>query len=115
MPENKIDPNRKIDIYCCLNDAQYTKWGKKIGSIIKKIMVKMGSGENGDGAMLAAMATQVPIRNFIQMSMGVFSPKMADGLLMILNDDESTFIGFSKIFWSIGGALVKLPKLFESI
>lgn len=78
-------------------------------------MVKMGSGENGDGAMLAAMATQVPIRNFIQMSMGVFSPKMADGLLMILNDDESTFIGFSKIFWSIGGALVKLPKLFKSI
>ena len=115
LPENKIDPNRKIDIYCCLNDAQYTKWGKKIGSIIKKIMVKMGSGENGDGAMLAAMATQVPIRNFIQMSMGVFSPKMADGLLMILNDDESTFIGFSKIFWSIGGALVKLPKLFKSI
>lgn len=115
LPENKIDPNRRIDIYCCLNDAQYTKWGKKIGSIIKKIMVKMGSGENGDGAMLAAMATQVPIRNFIQMSMGVFSPKMADGLLMILNDDESTFIGFSKIFWSIGGALVKLPKLFKSI
>lgn len=115
LPENKIDPDRKIDIYCCLNDAQYTKWGKKIGSIIKKIMVKMGSGENGDGAMLAAMATQVPIRNFIQMSMGVFSPKMADGLLMILNDDESTFIGFSKIFWSIGGALAKLPKLLRSI
>lgn len=115
LPENKIDPNRKIDIYCCLNDARYTKWGKKIGCIIKKIMTKMGSGENGDGAMLAAMATQVPIRNFIQMSMGVFSPKMADGLLMILNDDESTFKGFSKIFWSIGGALVKLPKLFKSI
>lgn len=115
LPENRIDPNRKIDIYCCLNDAQYTKWGKKIGVIIKAIMTKMGSGENGDGAMLAAMATQVPIRNFIQMSMGVFSPKMADGLLMILNDDESTFKGVWKILLSVGGALVKLPKLLRSI
>lgn len=65
--------------------------------------------------MLAAMATQVPIRNFIQMSMGVFSPKMADGLLMILNDDESTFKGVWKILLSVGGALVKLPKLLRSI
>jgi hypothetical protein len=98
-----------------LNDAQHTKWGGKIGKLIKAIMTKMGSAENGDGAMLAAMATQVPIRNFVQMSMGVFSPKMAEGLLQILNDDESTFIGFNKIFWRIGGALTKLPNLFKSI
>ena len=115
LPENKIDPNRKIDIYCCLNDAKYTKWGAAIGRLVKAVMTKMGSGENGDGAMLAAMAVQVPIRNFVQMSMGVFSPAMADGLLMILNDDESTFKGLLKIFGSIGGALVKLPKLFKSI
>lgn len=115
LPSSELDRNRKIDIYCCLNDAQYTKWGKKIGALIKRIMTKMGSAENGDGAMLAAMATQVPIRNFVQMSMGVFSPKMAQGLLQILNDDESTLAGVSKIFWSIGGALAKLPKLLKSI
>ncbi|MGN1201896.1 MAG: beta-glucosidase, partial [Eubacterium sp.] len=91
LPKSELDRNRKIDIYCCLNDAQYTKWGGKIGKLIKFIMTKMGSAENGDGAMLAAMATQIPIRNFVQMSMGVFSPKMAEGLLQILNDDESTF------------------------
>lgn len=115
LPSSELDRNKKIDIYCCLNDAQYTKWGGKIGKFIQFIMTKMGSTENGDGAMLAAMATQIPIRNFVQMSMGVFSPKMAEGLLQILNDDESTFIGFNKIFWRIGGALVKLPNLFKSI
>lgn len=115
LPSPEMDTSKKIDIYCCLNDAKHTKWGKKIGKLIKFIMTKMGSAENGDGAMLAAMATQVPIRNFVQMSMGVFSPKMAEGLLQILNDDESTFIGFNKIFWRIGSACIKAPNLFKSI
>lgn len=116
IPSPEIDKTKKIDIYSCINDAGYTKWGGKIAKLIKFIMVKMaGSDENGDGAMLAAMATQIPIRNFVQMSMGVFSPKMAEGLLNILNDDESTFIGINKIFWRIGGALIKLPKLLKSI
>ncbi|CCY66888.1 unknown [Clostridium sp. CAG:678] len=78
-------------------------------------MSKMGSDANGDGKMLAAMATQIPIRNFIAMSMGVFSPEMADGLLMILNDDRSSFAGFNKIFWRLGGALAKLPHLLRSV
>ncbi|MBR1763400.1 MAG: glycoside hydrolase family 3 C-terminal domain-containing protein [Eubacterium sp.] len=115
LPSQEIDVNKKIDIYCCLNDARHTKWGGKLCNMIEKIMSKMGSAENGDGKMLAAMATQIPIRNFIAMSMGVFSPKMADGLLMMLNDDESSFIGFSKIFWRLGGALTRLPKLLKSI
>lgn len=114
-PSAEIDRTKIIDIYCCINDAQYTKWGRKIAKLIKFIMTKMGSTENGDGVMLAAMATQIPIRNFVQMSMGVFSPKMAEGLLNILNDEESTFIGFNKIFWRIGGLLIKIPKLLKSI
>lgn len=115
MPSSEINRTKKIDIYCCINDAKYTKWGGKIAKLIKFIMTKMGSAENGDGAMLAAMATQIPIRNFVQMSMGVFSPKMAEGLINILNDDESTFIGINKIFWQIGSVLIKLPKLLKSI
>lgn len=115
LPSAEIDRTKKIDIYCCINDAQHTKWGGKIAKLIQFIMPKLGSKENGDGAMLAAMATQVPIRNFVQMSMGVFSPKMAEGLLNILNDDESTFIGVNKIFWRIGGAIIKLPNLLKSI
>ena len=115
LPSPEVDKNKKIDIYCCLNDARHTKWGGKICRLIEGIMSKMGSDANGDGKMLAAMATQIPIRNFIAMSMGVFSPEMADGLLMMLNDDQSSFVGFSKIFWRLGGALIKLPNLLKSI
>lgn len=115
LPNSEPDTTKKIDIYCCLNDARHTKWGGKICNLIESIMSKMGSAENGDGKMLAAMATQIPIRNFIAMSMGVFSPEMADGLLMILNDDKSTFVGFNKIIWRLGGALTRLPALLKSI
>ena len=65
--------------------------------------------------MLQAMAVQIPIRNFISMSMGVFSPKMAEGLLQILNDDESTIKGVGKILGGLGGALKRLPNLLHSI
>lgn len=115
LPSPEIDETKKIDMYCCLNDARHTKWGGKLCRLIEGIMSKMGSAENGDGKMLAAMATQIPIRNFIAMSMGVFSPEMADGLLMMLNDDESSFVGFSKIFWRLGGAITRLPNLLKSI
>lgn len=115
LPPRERDKSKRIDIYCCLNDARDTKWGGKICSLIENLMSKMGSAENGDGKMLAAMATQIPIRNFIAMSMGVFSPAMAEGLLDILNDDKSTFVGFNKIIWRIGGALTKLPALLKSI
>lgn len=115
LPDPNPDTNKKIDLYCCLNDARHTKWGGRICRLIENIMSKMGSDANGDGKMLAAMATQIPIRNFIAMSMGVMSEPMAQGLLMILNDDESSFVGFNKLFWRIGGALTRLPALLKSI
>lgn len=115
LPSPEIDPTKKIDIYCCLNDARHTKWGGKICNLIEKLMSGMGSDANGDGKMLAAMATQIPIRNFIAMSMGAFSKEQAEGLLKILNDDESSFAGFNAIFWRLGATIAKLPKLLSSI
>ena len=115
LPNPEIDKNKKIDLYCCLNDARHTKWGGKLCRLIEKIMSGMGSDANGDGKMLAAMATQIPVRNFISMSMGAFSPKQAEGLLKMLNDDESSFVGFNTIFWRLGGTLARLPKLLKSI
>ena len=85
LPNPEIDKTKKIDLYCCLNDARHTKWGGKLCRLIEKVMSGMGSDANGDGKMLAAMATQIPVRNFIAMSMGAFSPAQAEGLLMMLN------------------------------
>lgn len=115
LPASERDTSKPIDIYCCLDDARHTKWGGKICSLIEGIMSKNGSDANGDGKMLAAMATQIPIRNFIAMSMGVFSEQMAEGLLMILNDDKSSFKGLMKIIARIGPAITKLPPLLKSI
>ncbi len=115
IPNSERDTTKPVDIYCCLDDARHTKWGGRICGLIEGIMAKMGSDANGDGKMLSAMATQIPIRNFIAMSMGVFSVEMADGLLMILNDDKSSFIGLMKIILRIGPAITKLPALLKSI
>ena len=115
LPNPRIDTSKRIDKYCCLNDAKHTKWGGRLCKLIIKVMSGMGSAENGDGKMLAAMATQIPIRNFVQMSMGAFSENQAKGLLMMLNDDQSSFIGFSRIFWTLGGTLARLPKLLSAI
>ncbi len=115
VPSPERDTTKPVDIYCCLDDARHTKWGGKICGLIEWIMSKMGSDANGDGKMLSAMATQIPIRNFIAMSMGVFSIEMADGLLMILNDDRSSFKGLMKIISRIGPAITKLPALLKSI
>lgn len=115
LPKEDRDLEKMIDKYCCLDDASHTKWGGKICRLIIKIMSKNGSESNGDGKMLAAMATQIPVRNFMAMSMGVMSPKMLDGLLMILNDNKSTFVGFNKILGGVPKALSKLPHLLKSI
>lgn len=115
LPSSKRDTTKPIDIYCCLDDARHTKWGGRLCRLIEGIMAKMGSDANGDGKMIAAMATQIPIRNFIAMSMGVFGVEMADGLLMILNDDKSSFRGLCKIILRIGPAITKLPALIKSI
>ena len=115
LPNPQIDTSKRIDKYSCLNDARHTKWGGRLCRLISKVMSGMGSAENGDGKMLAAMATQIPVRNFVQMSMGAFSEYQAEGLLMMLNDDQSSFIGFSRIFWTLGGTLARLPKLLSAI
>ena len=115
LPLAERDTSKPIDIYCCLDDARHTKWGGRICRLIEGLRAKMGSDANGDGKMIAAMATQIPIRNFIAMSMGVFSVGMADGLLMILNDDKSSFIGLMKILGRIIPAITKLPALLKSI
>ena len=64
--------------------------------------------------MIKAMALQIPIRNFISMSMGVFSDTMAQGLLDILNG-KGTAKGIAKICSGLGNALKNMKNLFNSI
>ncbi len=115
LPPSQLDKTKKITIYNCLNDAKHTKWGKTVTDIIQFIMPKLGADGSGESAMLYAMATQIPIRNFVSMSMGVFTPKMAEALLMILNDDDSTAKGLGKLAFHLCMTLRNVPDLFRSI
>lgn len=115
LPAERRGADERIDIYCCLNDARDTKVGSMICKFIEKVIVNFGSDANGDGQMLAAMATQIPIRNFIAMSMGVFTPEMAEGLLKVLNDKDSTLSGIGKILKGLPTAISKIPDLIHTI
>ena len=63
-----------------IEDAADGKWGGRLNRILKKFL--------GEDTMMSAVALQLPIKNFISMSFGIFSPRMAEGLLVILNDDK---------------------------
>jgi hypothetical protein len=64
--------------------------------------------------MIKAMALEIPIRNFITMSAGVFSEEMAEGLLMILNS-EGAGKGLGKILKGLFGAIKNIPELLKAI
>ena len=115
LPSPVRSKNKRIDKYCCLDDARDTKWGGRICNLITKAVGGMGSDANGDGAMIAAMATQIPMRNFVAMSMGAFTPQMLNGLLKLLNDEESSVEGIGKILAGIPILVTKIPALLKAI
>ena len=60
--------------------------------------------------MAGAVALQTPIKNFISMSFGLFSPKMAEGLLIILNEDKMCK-GLGIIFKGVPNLIKNIGKL----
>lgn len=114
IPPRERDKSQKLTIYNNLEDAEHTKWGGKINRLIKKGFSMATKDDGYNGGMMEAMATQIPIRNFIQMSMGVFSEEMAKGMLMMIND-EGAGKGFAKILSGLPKALKNLKNLLNSI
>lgn len=112
IPLSQRDPSVPLGINNTLEDSMTGKAGAKICKLIKKIMAMMPDDGNKD--MMEAMALQIPIRCMMSMSMGVFSEKMANGLLDILND-KGTLKGIGKILSGIGNALKNMKNLFNSI
>lgn len=114
LPELNRDPSVPLDLTCSLEDAVNSKWGKRINGLIDKVMGLNFVAGGASSGMMKAMALQIPVRNFVSMSSGVFSTEMAAGLMMILNG-ESAGKGFGKIFKGLGGAIKKLPALLKEI
>lgn len=115
IPPTTHDPSQPLTLLNNLEDAKSTKWGGRVNNLIEKIMnIAFKENSGGTGAMMKAMAVEIPIRNFVSMSCGVFSPKMAEGLLMILNGNGAGK-GLGKILGGLAGAIKKLPGLLKSI
>ncbi|MBQ7046624.1 MAG: glycoside hydrolase family 3 C-terminal domain-containing protein [Oscillospiraceae bacterium] len=106
VPANSRDRSIPLDFSNTLEDAIGGKWGTRINNFLGKIL--------DPESMAGGVAVQSPIKTFIFWSMGVFSEDMADGLLLILNEDKF-FRGLGKILKGVPKAITKMPALFKSI
>lgn len=113
LPPSTLDPNAPLTLLNSLGDASHTKWGKVVVGLIEKALSAIGGDDHAVG-MLKAMALEIPMRNFVTMSGGVFSEEMAKGLIMILNGEKAGF-GLGKIMAGLVGAIAKLPALLKAI
>ena len=103
-----------ITVNSALEDATGTSAGRKINALLVGLFKSLSKGNPAQEKMMTAMALQIPIRCFISMSMGVFTPEMADGLCMILNG-QGTMKGIGKILSGIAGAVQNIGGLMSSI
>ena len=80
IPPSERDKSQPLTILSTIEDAADGKWGGRLNRILKKFL--------GEDNLASAVALQLPIKNFVSMSFGIFSPRMAEGLLVILNEDK---------------------------
>lgn len=107
-------PNTEITVNSALEDAEGTPAGRVVNNKLKSVFKAMSGGNPAQERMMASMALQIPIRCFISMSMGVFTPEMADGLCTILNG-KGTLKGLGKIVGGLGEAVKHIGDLMSSI
>ncbi len=108
IPPTEVKAYPNLTIANTLEDSEAGKNGAKLVKLLKKFI--------GTEGMASAIALQTPVKNFISMSMGVFSPKMAEKLLDILNDKQPCVWGLVKlIFGAIPSVIKGLPALLKSI
>ena len=108
LPPSAVVAYPNLTIANTLEDSEMGKNGKKIVKLLRKFV--------GTEGMACAIALQTPVKNFISMSLGVFSPKMAQELLDVLNDKKPLVGGLAAmIIKAIPKVIAGLPALMKSI
>jgi len=105
---------REITLNSPLEDADFTKAGQMVNKALVGVFRALSNGNAAQERMMTSMALQIPIRCFVSMSMGVFTPEMAEGLCLILNG-KGTLKGIGKIVSGIGAAVGNIGTLMGSI
>ena len=114
IPESMRDPNEPLTINNTLEDAADSPRGAAVNKLINKILASMSGGDETNARMMEAMALQIPIKCFISMSMGVFSPAMADALVDILNGGPLA-ADLGKIVAGLAKSIGNIKALMNSI
>ena len=102
LPPSQRDKSQPLTILNTLEDSADGKWGGRLVRLLQKLL--------GTESMAGAIALQTPIKNFISMSFGLFSPAMAEGLILTLNEDTMCK-GLGIIFKGIPNLIKNLGKL----
>ena len=114
IPAATLDSSSEITFANSLGDAKNTKWGSRINALLNAALDTFTDPEDPTTVMVKAMALEIPIRNFITMSAGVFTEEMGEGLLMILNS-KGAARGLGKIMKGLVGAIKNIPELLKAI
>ncbi len=112
IPPQFPDVNDKFTVESCLADAAQTKWGKRIITLLTG--GKKPDPDYNGGDPMRDIVLESPIRSFYSAGQSIFTEKMAEGLLMLLND-EGTAAAMMKLFSGLIPALKKLPGLLKFI
>ena len=108
LPESEIHDYPNLTLANNLEDSSCGKNGAKLCNLLKKLI--------GTEGMACAIALQTPVKNFVSMSMGVFSPELAQRLLDILNDKQPLTWGIVKLICKAIPSVIKgLPNLLKNI
>lgn len=102
IPPSTRDKSQPLTFSNTIEDANEGKWGGRIYRLLIKML--------GEDTMAGAVATQLPVKNLISMSFGLFSPQMAEGLLLILSEDKFAK-GMGKILKGVPNTLKHLDRL----
>ncbi len=114
IPAREYSAGNKLTIVSSLSDAADKKWGRKINAMLNSAVDLVIKNDEVTGNMVKSMIVDIPIRNFVTMSSGAFTEDMAEGLLMILNEEKAGK-GLAKILAGLAGAIKKIPELLKSI
>ncbi len=112
IPPGYADANGKFTVESCLADAEQTKWGKRIIALL--IGGKKPDPNATGGDPMRDVVLESPIRNLYTTGQGVFTEKMAEGLLMLLNEEGSA-AGLAKLFAGFVPNLRKIADLIKMI
>lgn len=103
IPAPDFDKSKPIDISDNFENAAHTKNGAKLYKMLKTVV---------PAGFAQAIALTTPFRDFISMSGGVFSERMAEGLCKLLNGEKG---GVRMILKGIPSAIKGIGPLMKNI